>query len=573
MATTARTVTNRAERLLLSHPFRCVGHGWLAALIVYLAVVSIAATLLGQAAQVVKRPSSPEGPDTLGRQLYLRHCAGCHGEQGDGQGVAAAQLYPRPRNFRTGKFRLVSSTNNVPTREDLHTVLIRGMPGSAMLPWPHLSEQEREALIDEVLRLRRDGVKAQYVQLLKEQEGLTDAEIAQPEVQAEIEQIVQQAMQPGESTQVPPLGEPTEEAIRRGREVYLQFGCVPCHGEQGKGDGIQKMLDDDQLPTRPRDFTAGIFKGADDPASLYRRIAYGMPGTPMPGSTQMTPAQMTDLVHYVLSLSTPEQRARVVLNRQTIEVARVAALPNEPSGADWSIAATDRVGLTPLWWRDEHIGQLQVQMLHDGRQLAVHLAWQDSSADRAEARHESFADAVAIEWHTGPNEPFLGMGSSQDPVDVWFWSARPASSGLQEAYPRTVVDVVPFAEQVAESAEGSRPAVASEQQPLVSTPARALANRIVPTDPVGSQGGLEAGGPGTLTFRLSVNRLVRATGRWHEGTWHVWFVRPLIVAEPTDGLNLESSRRIVAAFAVWDGHYADRNGQKSVSLWQPIVLR
>ena len=61
------------------------------------------------------------------------------------------------------------------------------------------------------------------------------------------------------------------------------------------------MVDDEKMPTRPRDFTLGIFKGNPDPASLYRRIAYGMPGTPMPGSSGMTPEQMVDLVHYIRS--------------------------------------------------------------------------------------------------------------------------------------------------------------------------------------------------------------------------------------------------------------------------------
>ncbi|GIW95003.1 MAG: hypothetical protein KatS3mg110_3044 [Pirellulaceae bacterium] len=531
------------------------------------------ASLQPAAAQSQATSPASGQPASLGRQLYLRHCAGCHGEQGDGQGVAAPQLYPRPRDFRTGKFRLVSTTNNVPTRADLHSVLTRGMPGSAMLPWPQLTEREREAVIDEVLRLRREGVQDQYVRLLKEQEGLTDQEIAQPEIQAEIQQVVQQATLPAEPTPVPELGVPSPEAIHRGRQVYAQFGCVPCHGEQGKGDGIQKMLDDDQLPTRPRDFTAGIFKGADDPASIYRRIAYGMPGTPMPGSSQMTPAQMADLVHYILSLSTAEQRQRVVLNRQTIDVPRVQTLPADLAAVDWNNAPQYTIRLTPLWWRDDHIQEVRVQMLHDGKQIAVHVAWNDPSEDRSAARHEAFADALALEWYVGPQEPFLGMGSAADPVDVWFWSAARDAMRLEQVYPRTVVDVVPFAEQVAASAEGTRPALATDRQPAITLPAQAAGNRVVPGNPVGEQSGLEAGGPGTLTFRLRPNRLVQASAQWQGDVWHVWFRRSLLVSEPDEGRAFRAGERIVVAFAVWDGRHADRNGQKCVSLWQPVVVQ
>ncbi len=40
-----------------------------------------------------------------GRQIYLTHCAVCHGERGDGQGPGAARLQIRPRDFTTGLFK------------------------------------------------------------------------------------------------------------------------------------------------------------------------------------------------------------------------------------------------------------------------------------------------------------------------------------------------------------------------------------------------------------------------------------------------------------------------------------
>ena len=75
----------------------------------------------------------------MGKKLYAQHCAACHGQNGDGQGVAAAYLFPKPRDFRAGRFRLVSTTNGIPTLEDIEAVLQRGMPGSSMPPWAHLS--------------------------------------------------------------------------------------------------------------------------------------------------------------------------------------------------------------------------------------------------------------------------------------------------------------------------------------------------------------------------------------------------------------------------------------------------
>ena len=88
-----------------------------------------------------------------------RYCAACHGENGDGNGPAARFLYPKPRNFREGQFRLVTTTNRVPSDEDLMRVLERGMPGSAMFPLGHLAEADRKALVAHVRRLIREGLE------------------------------------------------------------------------------------------------------------------------------------------------------------------------------------------------------------------------------------------------------------------------------------------------------------------------------------------------------------------------------------------------------------------------------
>jgi anaerobic selenocysteine-containing dehydrogenase len=92
------------------------------------------------------RPASPELL-ALGRRLYDKQCAACHGADGRGAGEAAYLLYPKPRNFVDGAYRLVSTWERVPTDEDLYRTISRGMPGSAMPSWSHLSEEERWALV------------------------------------------------------------------------------------------------------------------------------------------------------------------------------------------------------------------------------------------------------------------------------------------------------------------------------------------------------------------------------------------------------------------------------------------
>ena len=53
----------------------------------------------------------PPSPDLLaiGGKTYEKECSACHGKDGNGEGEAAYLLYPRPRDFTSGQFRLVST--------------------------------------------------------------------------------------------------------------------------------------------------------------------------------------------------------------------------------------------------------------------------------------------------------------------------------------------------------------------------------------------------------------------------------------------------------------------------------
>ncbi len=91
-----------------------------------------------------------------GQALYERHCAVCHGLKGDGKGEAAYLLQPKPRKFRAGNFRLVTSQNLQPTQDDVLRTITNGMPGTAMPSWAHLPEDHRRELADYRVTLKMD---------------------------------------------------------------------------------------------------------------------------------------------------------------------------------------------------------------------------------------------------------------------------------------------------------------------------------------------------------------------------------------------------------------------------------
>ena len=527
------------------------------------------------AAQEVVSPPATASKPTAGQILYARHCAACHGDQGDAAGLAARFLYPKPRDFRAGKYRLVSTDNNVPTREDLHTVLLRGMPGSSMPSWAHLSQANRDLLVDEVVRLTSEGARERYINKLKDQEQLTDEEIKEPDVQDEIKQYATRQTTPGQPIEVPVIVEPDAASIARGKVLYTRQSCHSCHGAEGKGDGVQKMIDDEGFVMRPRDLTRGIYKGGHDSQSLFIRIRGGMPGTPMPASKNLQPQEIGDMVHFLRSLSTEEQRQAPILKREKIVVPQVSALPADSDERAWRIASPVQVGLTPLWWRDDAVSTVQVQAVHDGRSIVFRLAWNDTEANMHPGRTEAFKDAVALELFAGSDEPFLGMGSATSPIDLWMWDAARGQPGgeLEEVNPRVVVDVYPLTEKVAESAEYGRAGTKTRAQSELAFPAQAVGNQAALSAAHPSAGSsLTAAGLGSTTFRIKKSQLVAATGRWSAGRWTVIVRRSLAVASPEDGIALAPGQTASVALAVWDGAHHDRNGQKQVSIWQDLVL-
>jgi len=501
-----------------------------------------------------------------GPALYAQHCAACHGDKGDGQGPAARFLYPKPRDFRAGRFRLVSTTNGVPTADDVMAVLERGMPGSAMIPWAHLDKTDRDLLVQEVLRLRRSGARAVEVALA--------AEAEEERTEAEFDEAAALATVAGEVFAVPRLSAMTSEGIARGRELYVAKGCAACHGAQGKGDGQQSMVDAEGRATRPRDLTLGIFKGNSDPQSIYRRLWLGMPGSPMPASQSLTPEQVDDMVHFVLSLSDETARQRVVLRRQQIVAKRVAQVPRDADDPQWGSLPIVRLGTTPLWWRDESDPALEVRAAHDGALLSVRLEWNDASADERASRSEDFEDAVAVELFRGTAEPFVGMGSSKLPVEVWMWDAdrQRGPRDVEETNPNIVVDQYPFAEGVVESAEFARRGTDTGSQPAISFPARLAGNPIMPSGDGSAVTTLEAGGQGTLTFRPPRNQSVVGNGRWKEGRWTVVMQRPLQIADDSAALELRPQDKLSLACALWDGSRKDRDGQKRITIWNDLEL-
>jgi len=295
-----------------------------------------------KAAEELRRLTSPQAnlpayqrlgedrPAASVAELYAQHCGGCHGVRGDGKGRASRHLFPKPRDFRTGNFRLVSTVNRVASPEDVALVVQRGIPGTSMRAYATLSDEELAALAGEVLRLRREGLREQLREQLKTEDEEPDA--------AEIERIVALRTTPNRPLPVPAIGPPDDQAIVRGKDLYRTLGCANCHGGGGQGDGDTPCYDEVGRACPPRNLVHDPMKGGPEPESLYRRIFLGMPGTPHPSCSNASEDQLVDLVQYCRSLSREPKRVRTE-HQRAVEASRLgyeisARNPTQTPGAN-----------------------------------------------------------------------------------------------------------------------------------------------------------------------------------------------------------------------------------------------
>jgi mono/diheme cytochrome c family protein len=507
-------------------------------------------TVISKTAEV-KPPLSTPKLIASGKQIYAQQCAACHGNEGRGDGEAAYLLYPKPRDFVAARYRLVSTWDRVPTDQDLFDTISRGMPGSAMPSWEHLPADQRWGLV-------------YYIKSL-----------AEKPLEIKAQKMPAADGSGGEGIIAVPKAPPFDAAARaRALELYKD-ACASCHGDTARGDGTQEQKDDEGFPTRPRDLTAGVFKGSPDPIALYRHIVAGIPGSPMPMSDWSYGEDAWHLVNYVRSLSSDTQRARVEMKKFTIQAARVDTLPDHPDSSVWGAAIPVNLHMMPLWWRSDRPEEVTVRALHNGTDIAMLIVWQDDTNDQAALRPQDFRDAAAVQFSLTPNPPFFAMGEKNAPVNLWMWKSErqadlePRYQDLEKVYPNLGIDSYP---NLARSAleQPHRHALTLESDPtfvtgwgagnIVSDPKR--------QSPVED---LTARGFGTLQGRPPIDQKVQARGVYGNGAYGVMFRRSLS-ATGQGSVALQTGSIVPVAFAVWNGSAGDRDGKKSVTIWQDLKI-
>ena len=186
-----------------------------------------------------------QAPAREGRRLWAQNCEGCHGEDGAGDGPAAAWLQPAPVNLTEHEYRT----------DLLADILYNGVYGSSMPGW-------------------RDHSPAQLAALV---------------------QVIQSF------SKIEPI--PSDSNTTLGAEVF-QTHCAECHGEAGDGNGF--AVANLPIPIPPTDFTRERLSMAASLRVLNQGVAGT---TMAPWGDRLSETEIRAVASYLQTLYQPETGA------------------------------------------------------------------------------------------------------------------------------------------------------------------------------------------------------------------------------------------------------------------------
>lgn len=103
---------------------------------------------------VLQLLSEREKLTTKGEEIYKANCSSCHGDKGLGDGVAGANLNPKPRNFT-----VLTGWKNGRKFSEIYKTLVEGISGGAMVSYDYLPIEDKFALIFFIHTLANDFPK------------------------------------------------------------------------------------------------------------------------------------------------------------------------------------------------------------------------------------------------------------------------------------------------------------------------------------------------------------------------------------------------------------------------------
>ena len=511
-----------------------------------------------------------------GKRVYFTKCVWCHGVDGAGDGPGADRLWPRPRNFNAGTFKIRhTASGELPLIDvDLFQTVTHGLPGSAMPSWEGiLTDQQRRdvlAFVTEELVKDRDWQDEEF-------ETLTVLQLDQ--------------LQPKPQT---------PESIKRGSELVVEKKCIECHGLEGRGDGNAFNLKDDWgFPIQPADWhKCWNFRGSRQDAynvkNIFRTFSTGINGTPMPSFADNTSVdERWDIANYVGSLCERVNEINIAGGQVSEETATALsqgqALPvdllTDKPKANFVVPSKFTEGELPTDELDERwktaprrwiamggqithkprnfvnrIDDIWVQSIYNEGEISFLFQWDDRTKSVAEGELDWDPSEVNLEDYGVEEQAPGGSLFEDDP-------AHPESIAAKQNKYAVYNDGVAFEFPI------KWQELPFPRKPRYLWGDEKFAMDITKWTADGTLAAYEGTGwDQDFSERdefVEQMKLVKA--EWKHGRWTVIITRPLKGDYESD-TYLEAGKYIPMVFFAWDGHNGDAGRKMAVSAFYYLVM-
>jgi len=310
-----------------------------------------------------------------------------------------------------------------------------------------------------------------------------------------------------------------------------------------------------------------------------------------------------------------------VANAADIKAVKVSgAIPTSPDNPFWSerygptalkhvIIDMDPQMITNPMWPNPSTKYVFVKAATNGKEIAVHLEYNDPTRNDIMVTSQQYKDQAAIMFPVNPSgeEPPFTMGGDGERVNIWQWKATWNDEGktsdsmadMEDQYAYMVmgsgsyymyepdgklsgIDTAHKSGSKAASGKnlGNQALGAGNitkratnidfgmgQNEGVFNPGRATGNILSDARMrVSAVEDLNAEGFSTLTTQAQQD--VDGEGNWRNNRWAVVFKRALKTGDAND--TQFSGGKTPMAIAIWNGNNKERNGQKAVTQWNTL---
>ena len=509
--------------------------------------------------------NAPEASEK-GKAVYEQSCAHCHGTEGRGDGSAAENLLPKPRDFTRGLYKIRSTeSGQLPTDQDLFNIITIGMPGSSMPGWETaLSAGDRWEVVA-YIKTFNDGFK----------------ESETPPWEISLEGKISYA----------------EQSVETGKGLYTELGCVECHGNVGRGDGTSAptLTDEWSFRTWPANLTQGWnFRGGADTEDIFKRFIGGIAGSPMPafegdsflhfGLTVEESKRLTELENKDEMTEAEEEESGQFYEKMdtAVDIALNRTEGTELSAAEqqtyddamkvvyeksWHLANYVK-SLAPEKRPEAAIGNNALRSQYVQGELP---GMEDDAWATLQSRHFPLVGQVVIEPRQfNPTIDSVNIKSFYNDTEVVFlftWDDRTHTTGdeTDETTGKPLEDAlaIQFPVKVPQGPTAPKPYFlsggrlpvylwhwkASAPDQLTEVTAKGMSNAQV----------------------QEVQGNLQVKGTYTEGQYKLWVKRALKTDDKKD-LQLESGVFVPIAFSAWDGANGDVDTKRAMSSWYTFVL-